>query len=186
MKWVLRITGGFVSLIVIAVALLFALGHRANAGRVHVSSDFNAPAEQLWPWLTDSAKVTQWVSSLVEIREDKSKTGVGAKEVWVMRDQNNFGQPMEIEGICTEYVPLALRGVRVSVAGSFDGRQTYRIENLGNGRTRLNIDGQYHFSQWFAALLEPLITPAAEKKLGGDVARLKSLVESGGSKTATR
>jgi hypothetical protein len=59
----------------------------------------------------------------------------------------------------------------------FDGQQTYSVEDLGGGRARLDIDGRYNYSQWFAALLEPLITPAAEKKLVRDMARLKALVE---------
>ena len=36
-----------------------------------------------------------------------------------------------------------------------------------------------------AALMEPLITPAAEKKLVGDVAQLKSLIEKGASNGTT-
>jgi uncharacterized membrane protein len=186
MKWVLRIAVGFVSLAIVAVAVLFALGNRANAGRIHVSTELNASAEQLWPWLNDNDKVKQWVSWLVEIRQDQSKTGVGAKQVWVMRDENNGGQRMEIEGTVTDYQPPARRSVHLSSGGMFDGQQTYRVENISDGRTRLDIEGRYHYSQWFAALLEPLITPAAEKKLVRDVARLKELVESGASKTAAR
>ncbi len=186
MKWVLRISGIFVALLIIAVAVLFALGHRANAGQIHVSTEINASAEQLWPWLNDSDKVKQWVSWLAEVRQDRPTTGVGTKQIWVMHDANNGGKPMEIEGTYTEYLPPTRLTVQVSSAGSFDGQQTYSVQNLGAGRTRLNIDGRYHYSQWFAELLEPLITPAAEKKLVEDVARLKSLVESGGTKTAMR
>jgi len=61
MKWILRIAGGFAALLVIAVALLFALAHRADAGRVHVSTEINASAQQLWPWLNDQDKLKQWV-----------------------------------------------------------------------------------------------------------------------------
>jgi hypothetical protein len=163
MKWTLRIAGGFLALFVLAVAVLFALGHRANAGRVHVSADFNASAEQIWPWLSEGDKAKQWVSWLVEVRPVTStKSGVGAKEVWVMRDENNGGQLMEIEGTCTEYERPTRLGVQLSSSGMFDGQQTYRLVNLGNGRTRLDIDGQFHFSQWFAALMEPVVTPAPQ------------------------
>jgi len=186
MKWVLRISGIFFVLLIIAVAVLFALGHRANAGQIHVSAELNASPEQLWPWLNASDKVKQWVSWLAEVRQDRPTTGVGTKQIWVMHDANNGGKPMEIEGTYTEYLPPTRLTVQVSSAGSFDGQQTYRIQNLGGGRTRLDIDGRYHYSQWFAELLEPLITPAAEKKLVEDVARLKSLVESSRAKTAMR
>jgi hypothetical protein len=180
MKWVLRIAGGFLALLILAVVVLVALGHRTNAGRIHVSAEVNASAEQIWPWLSEGEKAKQWVSWLVEVRPVTSTpSGVGAKEVWVMRDENNGGRRVEVEGICTEYQRPTRLGVQLSSSGMFDGLQTYRLTNLGNGRTRLDVDGQFHFPQWFAALMEPVVTPSAEKKLEGDVARLKSLVERG-------
>jgi carbon monoxide dehydrogenase subunit G len=185
MKWVLRISGVFVALLVVAIAALFALGHRANAGQIHVSAELKASPEQLWPWLNESDKVKQWISWLVEVRQDRPATGVGTKQIWVMQDSNNGGKPMEIDGTFTEYLPPTRQTVQVSSAGTFDGQETYRVENLGAGKTRLDIDGSYHYSEWWAALLEPLITPAAEKKLRGDVARLKSLVEKERNGTAS-
>jgi carbon monoxide dehydrogenase subunit G len=190
MKWVLRIAGGFAALLVIGAAVLLALGHRVDAGRVHVSTEINASAQQLWPWLNDQDKLKQWITWLVEIRpaevrQDRSRTGVGTKQVWVMRDENNRGQLMEMEGTFTEYQPPLRESVRISSAGTFDGQQTYIVENLGAGRARLNIDGTYRYAQWFAALMEPLITPAAEKKLRQDVARLKALVEKEKNGTAS-
>lgn len=184
MKWILRIAGGFAAFVAIAVALLLVLGHRANAGQVHVSTEINASAQQVWSWLDDTDKQKQWITWLVEIRQDQPSR-VGTKQVWVMRDANNGGQLMEMEGTFTEYQPPLRESVRISAAGSFDGQQTYAIENLGAGRTRLSIDGSYRYAQWFAALMEPLITPAAEKKLRGDVARLKTLVEKEKNGTAS-
>jgi uncharacterized membrane protein len=185
MKWIPRIAGGFAALLVIAVVVLFALGHRANAGRVHVSTEISASAQQLWPWLNDRDKLKQWITWLVEVRQDQPSTRVGTKQVWVMRDENNRGQLMEMEGTFTEYQPPSRESVRLLSAGVFDGQQTYSIQDLGAGRTRLNIDGSYRYAQWFAALLEPLITPAAEKKLRGDVERLKALVEKEKNGTAS-
>jgi hypothetical protein len=61
--------------------------------------------------------------------------------------------------------------------GIFDGEESYKLVDLGNGRTRMEILGRFHYAQWFANLMEPAITPQAEKKMVADVARLKSLVE---------
>jgi uncharacterized protein YndB with AHSA1/START domain len=185
MKWLLRIAVGFVALLLVVAAALFILGRRADAGRIHVISEINATPEQVWPWITEGAREKQWVSWLVEVRQDKTKTGVGAREVWVMQDANNGGQREEMEAICTEYAPGSHLSADISSPGMFDGRQSMRVENLGNGRTRLEVDGRFHYSQWFAALMEPLITPAAEKKLVGDVAQLKSLIEKGASNGTT-
>jgi hypothetical protein len=185
MKWILRIAGGFAAFVVIALAVLLALGHRANAGQVHVSTEINASARQLWPWLNDQDKLKQWITWLVEIRQDQPNTKVGTKQVWVMRDANNGGQLIEMEGTFTEYQPPLRESVHISSAGMFDGLQSYNVQDLGTRRARLDIDGRYQYSQWFAALMEPLITPAAEKKLREDMARLKALVEKEKNGTAS-
>ncbi len=40
-------------------------------------------------------------------------------------------------------------------------------------------DALYHYDMWFAnRLMEPLVTPSAEKKMVRDLAHLKTLVES--------
>jgi len=66
--------------------------------------------------------------------------------------------------------------MQLSARGAFDGQQSYELSDLGNGRTRIDIDSHYRFAQWFANFMEPLVTPAARKKLDGDVAHLKSAV----------
>ena len=79
-------------------------------------------------------------------------------------DENNGRALMEIQSTCSEYAPPSLLTVQLSVSGMFEGRQSYRLTDLGNSRTRMEVDTTYTFGQWFAALMEPLITPAAEKK----------------------
>ena len=37
--------------------------------------------------------------------------------------------------------------------------------------------GEYRYTMWMAKLMEPLITPSAQKKEDADLARLKTLVE---------
>jgi uncharacterized protein YndB with AHSA1/START domain len=177
MKWAVRIVGGFLVVILLAVALLFIVGHRAGAGRVRASTEFNSSPDQLWPWLNEGQKLKQWVSWLVEVRGWEQGASVGAKRVWVMKDENNGGMLMEIEGTCSEYAPPSRLTVQLKSGGDFDGQQSYRLTDIGHGRTRLDVDSNYYFSSWFARLMEPLITSLAEKKMVGDVARLKSLVE---------
>ena len=185
MKWVLRILATFGALIIIGMIVLLAMGQRANAGRIHVSADIGAAPAQLWPWLNEGEKLKQWVSWLVEVR-GWDHPGVGSSRVWVMKNENQGGQLVEVLGKCVEYTPPARLTVQLSSAGTFEGQQAYRLEDLGNGRTRLEVNGNYHFSFWFIRLMEPLITSAAEKKLVADVAHLKSLLESDAARTAAR
>jgi hypothetical protein len=86
---------------------------------------------------------------------------------------------MLITGKCSEYLPPSRMSLHLSDSdGMFDGDETYRLVDLGNGRTRLEVVSHYRLTEWFANLMEPLVTSAAEKKMVADVARLKSLVES--------
>jgi len=176
MKWVIRIVGGFLAVILLAVAVLAIVGHRAGAGRIHASAELNGSPDQVWPWLNEGERLKQWVSWLVEVR-GWGQGGVGAKRIWVMKDENNGGALMEIEGMCSEYAPPSRLTVQLKSSDAFDGQQAYRLTDLGGGRTRLEVDSSFHFTSPFAQLMEPLITPAAEKKMVSDMARLKSLVE---------
>ena len=180
MRWVIRIAGGLIALLAIAVIVLLVLGRREGAGRVRASAEIHATPEQIWPYLTESAKLKQWVTWLQEIRPDGlSKSGVGSREVWMMRDENSGGRVMEMEALCTEYKPPSRLGAHVSSRGVFDGEQTFGIETTGSGKSRVSVDGRFVYTQWFGALFEPLVSPAAEKKLAGDINRLKEAVEKG-------
>jgi hypothetical protein len=178
MKWVLRIVGGFLLVLVLGVAALAVVSHRAGAGRMHTSAELIGSPEQIWPWLNEGEKLKQWVSWLVEVRGWDNGGAVGAKRVWVMKDENNGGMLMEINGVCSAYSRPTLLTVQLSVADAFDGEQSYRLTDLGNGRTRIEVNSQYRFGSSLARLMEPLITKAARKKMVGDLAHLQALVES--------
>ena len=185
MKWLKWIGIILAAVLILPLVTLFALGHRANAGHAHASVEINASPEQIWPWLDDGDKLKQWISWLVEVRESgPAAHAVGANRVLVMKDENNGGMLMEISGQYTEYAPPTLMSMRLSTPQEFDGSQTYHLESLANGHTRFNIDSHYHFANWFANLMEPVVTPIAEKKMVGDAVRLKSLLE--GRADATR
>jgi uncharacterized protein YndB with AHSA1/START domain len=182
MKWILRIGASLIGVIALTCVVLLVLGHRANAGRTNVSAVINASPAQVWQWLEEPAKLKQWISWLVEVRTPNPvASGVGAKRVFVMKDENNGGTLMEVEGVYTGYQPPTEMDLTMSTPGAFEGTETYRLTDLGNGRTHFEAGGRYRYSVWMAQLFEPLITPAAQKKMDGDVSRLKSLVEAGAS-----
>lgn len=178
MKWLKWIGIVLTSVIVLPALTLFAMGHRSNAGRVRASVEIAASPGQVWVWLDDSARLKQWVSWLVEVREPQPPHhAVGSPTTWVMKDENNGGAMMAIDAKYVEYAPPSRLTVTISTPAEFEGQQTYQLTGLGNGHTRLDVDGRYRYDQWFARLLEPLITPAAEKKMAADLTRLKGLVE---------
>jgi uncharacterized protein YndB with AHSA1/START domain len=176
MKWVIRIVGGLAAILLLAVGVLFAMTFRSDAGRIHASTEIVAPRDQVWAWVNDPDKLKQWISWLVDVRTDRPM-GVGAKRVLVMKDENNGGQLMEIEGACRESNPPERIVMQLSAAGAFDGDATYALTDLGNGRTRLSVENRYSFGSGFARLMEPLIARLAQKKMEMDVAHLKQLAE---------
>jgi uncharacterized protein YndB with AHSA1/START domain len=182
MKCVLRVVAILVALPLLGAAVLLLMGHRSGAGHSHASIEIQASPERIWPWLEDSGRLKQWVSWLVDVRESPhGSQGVGGQRVWVMRDENNGGALMEIPFTYTEYAPPARMTARTYTAGLFQGWEAYRLTDLGNGRTRVDSDGQYEYLMWMARLMEPLITPQAEKKMRADLAQLKLAVEQNGA-----
>jgi uncharacterized protein YndB with AHSA1/START domain len=167
------------ALIVLPFLTLFILSHRANAGVTHTETEIAAEPEQVWPWLDESARLKQWVSWLVEVREPQPvHHEVGAPMTWVMKDENNGGILMPLAGRFTEYNPPVHFKLGIgSPREMFEGEEAYTLVRLGSGHTRMAIDARYRYHQWFAALMEPIITPAADKKMRADLAHLKSLIE---------
>lgn len=181
MKWLKRIAIVLAVLVIVPIMTLLVLGQRANAGRSQAAIEIGASPDQLWTWIDDGERFKQWVSWTVDVQypDPQNMHGVGARRVLVMKDENNGGALMRIIGKCTEYTRPSRMTVQLGDAdGMFTGEETYTLKELANGRTRLEVSGRFHYSIWFANLMEPLITPQAEKKMVMDMAHLKTLVES--------
>jgi uncharacterized protein YndB with AHSA1/START domain len=177
MKYVKWIALLFVAMIALVVTILLIMGHMPNSDQFEASTEINAPAAKVWAFLDDEQNMPKWISWLQEAKLEGPR-GVGSKLTLVMRDENNGGQTMRLESRCTEYVPGSRLSERIdSREGQFEGTATYRVTDLGNGRTRLDVDNRYHFDQWFANLMSPLVLPAARSKMMSDMEHLKALVE---------
>lgn len=172
MKKVRALGLALVGLLVLAVATLWAMGLRPGAGSMKASIEIAAPRETVWTWVTEPAHLKGWVGWVVDVkrRDEKHLT-------WVMRDENNNNAPMEIEDTLLESRPPEYVRTRMTVAGSFDGTNEFRLTALGPGRTRLDSYSVYKYDHWLAKLVEPMISKAAEDKLVQDLNRLKSQME---------
>lgn len=176
MKWVLIVIGALLGLVVVCVLALFLVSRRSGAGQSTHSVVVARPVAEVWTWITEPDKVRQWVSWLVDIRT--TETGpprVGMKEVWVM-DDPNMKKQLEIDGTITEVVPGQRLGVAISLPGYFEGDMVYSLTEVEGG-TRLETKGRYKYLDFVFSVMEPLVTPEADKKMRGDLARLKSLAE---------
>ena len=177
MTWIKKILVALVLVTGIALLALLAAGMRGGAGEMDVAVEINRPAAAVFPWLDEPGKLKQWVSWLKEIRPlSPGQHGVGVKQIWVMEDRNNGGAPMEIFKESTAFDPPRRLEAKLSAKGLFSGVASYElIEHAG--RTTVRSRSRFVYQQWFARLLEPLITPAASKKQADDFAALKRLAE---------
>lgn len=178
MKWLLRIGGGFVGLLVIAVVVLLALGARADATRLQASVTIRRTPDAVWPWLYEPDKLKSWVSWLKQVESDRQGPPVvGARAVWVMEDMNNGGAIMRINSAVQAVETNRRLAVTVSAAEGFVGTAEYTLTDLGGGATRLECDSRYTFDNAFAKLLTPLIMPSARKKMLADLDRMRVALE---------
>jgi uncharacterized protein YndB with AHSA1/START domain len=165
--------------IVTAALLLWMLVTTLRGGaRYTASTEIRASPDTVWAWLQDPARQAQWVGWLREVRIENMAGGVGARRLWVMEDRNNGNRLMEVEVTFTEYDPPRLLAVSTAESkGLFSGTQTYRLIDLDNGATRLEMEGRYKFPGMLARMLSPLIVGEVRKKNVADLARLKNLAE---------
>lgn len=171
------------AVIVLGLLALFLVGRRPGAGLVSGTVELAAPPATVMTWLTEPAKLRQWVSWLSEVRGDSSAAAAGRRQEWVMDDGKSGALTLSVE--MTGYWPPDSMRMRLVAPGLVEGDNRYVLEDLLAG-TRLTVVGKYHHPNPLIGLLEPLVTPEAQSKLSADLARLRTSVaveatESGGA-----
>jgi uncharacterized protein YndB with AHSA1/START domain len=180
MKWVKAGLGVLAVLIVLPIVALAIAGAGADSNRIATSIVIHRKPEVVWPWIYKSDKVKQWVTWLVEIRENgEGEPAVGQSAVWVMEDRNNGNARMEITGTVEAVEPNRRIAVKMTSTEAFSGNTVYTLTALPDGGTRLDSDSRYHFDNGFARFMTPLICWQAKHKMESDLQRLRELVEGG-------
>lgn len=178
MKWVWRILGAIVALVVLCVAGLWIIGLRPGHGYCAATVEINRPAAQLWRYISRDDLLKKWISGLEEIRHTTPGiAGPGEKFVLVESYEAERVQ-MEMTMDRME-APHRMEFTLVGLgdpSNSFTEHAQYLLEEQG-GKTRLTLSTQTEYHGFLLRLLEPLITHAAAEKVRSDLARLKSLVE---------
>jgi uncharacterized protein YndB with AHSA1/START domain len=178
MKWLLYILAGLAGLVVIAVVALLALGGGRGRGEYGTSVDIARPAPVVFAWITEPQRVKSWVGWLVDIKSlTPDTTGVGAREVWVMEDRNNYNQRMDILQEVIRHQPNRLIETRLDVPDGFTGTVVMELEPLGESRTRLTYRASIQYHHWLAKLMEPVISRSAQQKMVEDFERLRQKAE---------
>lgn len=179
MKWIKLSIASILGLIVLATAALAIAGLGADANRSISSVVIRQKPAAIWPWLYQADKVKQWVSWLVEIREDGVGDPVpGGKAVWVVEDPNNGNARMEITGTVVSVEPNRRLSASLSAPQGFTATSTYTLTERPDGSTLLESDSRYRFDNAFARFMTPLVLWQARKKMLSDMDHLRTLLES--------
>ena len=178
MKWFVRIVGGVLAVLAVCVLGLWIGSHRRDAGRMRGNIEIERPIETVWAWMTEGSKLTQWVGWLSAVEPDSTSPpeGIGHREVWVM-DDPRMKDKLHVPGTITLWEPPNQMGVHIEVPAMFEGDVLYKLTELPNGHTKVEQDGRFKYLDRFAALMEPVVTPEAMRKMVADMQRLKSKIE---------
>jgi uncharacterized protein YndB with AHSA1/START domain len=181
MRWLMYALTAVVGLILLAIVVLLAMGGGRGESQLLASTEIDRPAATVFAWLTEPPRLKAWVGWLVDVRtvQAAGTGGAGARDVWVMEDRNNNNQLMEITVDTTRVEPPHRLVAQLAAPAGFEGTVEYTLEDLTPGRTRVTYLGKYRYHHWFAKLLAPVITRAAQQKLEEDLARLKQRIEAG-------
>jgi uncharacterized protein YndB with AHSA1/START domain len=170
-----------VGLVILGLAALWLYGLRADAGHSSGEIVIDRPPAQVFRSLTDDNRLKQWIGGLSDIREISAPPNGGEVGRKSRMTESYAGQSVQMEMVVTKFEQD--RAISISVSSvddpsnGFTETADYTLIDLG-GKTRLRLDGKAKYSGFVPRLFEPIITPKATQKLGEDLARLKSLVES--------
>jgi hypothetical protein len=178
MKWVKISIGSILALIVLATAAVAIAGMGADANRLYCSMVIRQKPAAIWPWLFEAGKLKQWVTWLVDVRDDgTSEPAPGRKSTWVMEDRNNGNQRMEIHSVVESVEPSRKLAVALDSPIGFRGSSVYRLTEQAGGATLLESDSRYTLENGFARFMVPLVIWQAKKKMLSDMDHLRALVE---------
>ena len=137
------------------------------------TADIAAPPERVWSLLVDPAERLRWVDELVATVPDRPPTGVGDEFVLKIREGGNV---VDYAGEVTVFEPLRRYAVRMR-RGPLEIGLDHRLEDLGDGRTRIVVDVTTGSSNRLLRLGGSLFAGAAARVLGNQLERLQEVAE---------
>lgn len=177
MKWIRRALIILLAIPVVVLFLLALFGMRADAGRSRVRIEIDRPPAEVFRHLETPHLLEQWtgLKEVEMLTEGPLRVGSRGRAVAV-----NRGQRTELETEVTgfeknESLALALKTTGNPPIG-FAQLARYKLDDL-DGRTALEVVTDTSYEGLVPRLLEPIITPAVDRELRRELARLKAQVE---------
>jgi uncharacterized protein YndB with AHSA1/START domain len=131
------------------------------------------PPEEVFPWLLEADRVPQWTSNL-ERYEPEGAVGPGST---IRQRLEVSGQTFDVAMEIVRYEPPREAETRFSTNG-VDITAVYSLAPDGTG-TRLTQSLEAKARSLSARLIVPVVQPRLERKLIGDLERLRELLSDG-------
>lgn len=160
------------SMVVAAIVILSYKGSNSSA-----TITIDAPAHEVFPWLTEPNKVGLWIGGFVKSEPiTEGGTRVGA------RSRETFRQGSKVFSMETEVVelkPSERLVVKITMRDpwDFDATAEYTLTESGD-RTTLKLVQETYMNTALLKLFSPVINAQGRKKLEEDLQTLKAAVES--------
>lgn len=141
------------------------------------SQEFAAPPSTIWPWLVEPERIRQWMDGVVDDRPtSEGPLGVGSTFEMDIKEGRRIST---YQGEIKAYEPPRRLGLRMA-GGCGRTPMTmdveYRLQDLGNGRTRIDYECALVSPRgFFMRLMAPLfrlLGRAMVKKFFRNLARL--------------
>ncbi len=147
-----------------------------------VQTTIKATPNQIFPFLTETTYLKQWVSGLVDSQVIRgSGTEPGAVALMTIKEGDRI---MKMESEVLEVVANKRLVVRLtSLDGpKYQGVSNYQLQEE-NGQTRLTANMDFELGSFFLRAMAPLFKMIGNKNLCSDFDKLKKLVESNHAST---
>lgn len=178
MKWIRRTLLVLLAIPLLGLALLLIAGQRTDAGRIVARLEIERPPAEVFRHIEDTELLQKWTGLAGIEALSEGPLGVGARARMTVEAR---GRRTDLESEVTAVERGRLLAFVLRTTGEaplkFTEQVRYQLEERDGG-TRLTVTGDTHYEGLVARLLEPLITPSAQRELERQLARLKAQVES--------
>jgi uncharacterized protein YndB with AHSA1/START domain len=138
--------------------------------RTELSVDIKRPLEEVWAYVVDPSKVTEWDTAALEVRASETPLRVGSKITMVGKF---LGKRFETTMEVTELEEHKTFSFKATKPMPFVG--TYTFERIGNGtRFREVAEGETH---GFFKVADPVFERIVKRQTKADLENLKELLE---------
>jgi uncharacterized protein YndB with AHSA1/START domain len=134
--------------------------------------EIDAPRERVFAWLTEPELMLRWIGGLREFHRLDPEPGVGARSHQVVE---LAGHRIGVESRLTQYERDRVVAAELDGKG-FHVHTRHELEDAGAG-TLVRAEAHSRMSGLTGRLIGGVVERGAQRKLEGDLARLKQLVE---------